>query len=128
MRYYNHYDLHQIGEEQDALIRHEGENYSPIYPCRLEKISISCYQIIVDQPLFSNPVFEMAFSKAYRVDFVRSRTPYQLLLYLNQPSHFTEIVLLDFHRVFDEVMEEVICKSSITAPVIALKPKRNMAS
>ncbi len=128
MRYYNHIDLHEIGEEEGRFIEQQEATYEPVYYCCVEKISLTSYHIFVDQPLFSNPVFEQAFRKAYRVSWVKSRTPHQLVIHLNQPCYFTQIVKLDLHRVFDEVMESMLCRSRIKAPVIPLKPPMSKAS
>ena len=82
-RYYNHFDLHQMGEEQTDSVWQDEAHYEPLYPCRIEKLALDFYHIFVEQPLFSNPVFENAFRKAYRVYYVKSRTPYQLVVLLN---------------------------------------------
>ena len=135
MRYYNHIDLDEIGEEEGRFAEQQEATYQPVYYCRIEAAPsrpgggpVSSFQIFVNHPFFSNPVFERAFRNYYRVGWAKSHSPYQLDIHLKQASFFTEVVRLDLHRVFDEVMKTMICRTRIKMPVIPLKPPISKAS
>ena len=135
MRFYNNIDLYEIGEYEELADRLSEVKYSPTclpdrqeYPHQIEQVSISSYHIHVDLPLFSNPIFETEFKKAYRVGYVSARTPFQLVIHLNQTSFFVHEVKQDLAKTFDEIMNKITSGSSVKVLIIPIQVKLSKAS
>jgi len=128
MRFYNHYDLEAIGEEEIYADIQLDENYLPVYHLNITQLSGSTFQILVEENYFSNPVFEKAFKSIYGVAFVKVRSYRKLVVFLNYTCRFPSELILRFQKTFDETMENIIKQSSIKKPLILIPMKFGKAS
>ena len=127
-RFYNHYDLHEFGEMMERIDQFREENSSPTHVSRAEQVSATTYRIVVDLPHFSNPIFESAFRNAYRVRYAKTRSPYELIIHLKQPSYFPLEIIRDLQLVFDETMDTMTQKLVIKTPVVPIRIDLQQAS
>jgi len=128
MRFYNHYDLHEFGEILELADQPREDSSSPIHQPRVEQVSTTSYHIVVDLPYFSNPIFEITFRKAYRVQYAKAHSPYQLIIHLKQRSFFPSEIIIDLQLVFSETLEMMIDKKSLSVPVIPIQMNLSKAS
>ena len=128
MRFYNHYDLHEFGEIMELADQPREDSSSPIHQPRVEQISTTSYHIVVDLPYFSNPIFEIVFRKAYRVQYAKARSPYQLVIHLKQTSYFPLEIISDLQLVFSEILEMMIKQKSFQVPLISIQMNLSNAS
>ena len=128
MRFYNHYDLHELGEIMELADQPREDSSSPNHRPEVEQVSTTTYQIVVDLPYFSNPIFEIAFRKAYRVQYAKSRSPYQMVIHLSQPSFFPLEIKQDFQLVFTETLEMMMDKKSFKVSVTPIQMNLSKAS
>ena len=128
MRFYNHYDLHELGEIMELADQPREDSSSPNHRPEVEQVSTTTYHIVVDLPYFLNPVFEIAFRKAYRVQYAKAHSPYQLIIHLKQPSYFPLEIINDLQLVFSETLEMMIKQKSFQVPLIPIQMNLSKAS
>ena len=128
MRFYNHYDLHEFGEIMELADQPREDSSSPNHRPEVEQVSTTTYHIVVDLPYFSNPIFEINFRKAYRVQYAKAHSPFQLLIHLKQPSYFPLEIRNDLQLVFSETLEMMIDKKSFNVPIVPIQMNLSKAS